>query len=567
MILGKARTPRGCPDIFKNFIKILKPVARSRIASVLVIAFVMPRNKRNRNDIAFTPDLSANSLAHKRAKAAENRLARAQKIGNRGGFVYFLHILIIIFTKLFHDIYYLIYCPICCCCRSSIPPYIPPGTISPAPSVTSPSPENTIVPPVTATPDPVTPISHAITPPVITPITTTARTIVPLSTHVSGPVTATPDPITPISHVITPPVMTPITTTARTIVPLSTHVSGPVVTTITAPIVPDNIINTATATTTSITASTLAATSVAVTGPVTNLAMNRAAGSMISIGNQNQIKVLNDKQLFKKLMGKWNADTEAFERMEIMMLFMEAGIAGPGGGPVYGRNFSASVDFIRNQLTTVLNGTPSQAIVGAVVLGLFKVKPHVEKLMKDDDPQTGGGSPDPPAARVEEFYLKLSEFCFKNEEHARQKHERLQAQQQLRNGDLAVAPLINGPTRDSERSTTRQRQLFTPTARPATPTTRTTKNESESPTAFQLFLRDNAKAKMDRAAAATQLSDTHKRKTEVEIELLKQKQTESEFQFKMIQIEKLKETMDKFPADSVPYQVMSKKIENLVKDL
>ena len=114
MILGKARTPRGCPDIFKNFIKILKPVARSRIASVLVIAFVMPRNKRNRNDIAFTPDLSANSLAHKRAKAAENRLARAQKIGNRGGFVYFLHILIIIFTKLFHDIYYLIYCPICC---------------------------------------------------------------------------------------------------------------------------------------------------------------------------------------------------------------------------------------------------------------------------------------------------------------------------------------------------------------------------------------------------------------------------------------------------------------------
>ena len=95
-------------------------------------------------------------------------------------------------------------------------------------------------------------------------------------------------------------------------------------------------------------------------------------------------------------------------------------------------------------------------------------------------------------------------------------------------GDVMAADIINGPTRNSKHSVsgttvtnTTTRQLF-----PSTPTTRSrlssTKNESESPTVFQIFLRENVKAKMDRVAAVTQLSDTHKRKTEVEIEFLKQ---------------------------------------------
>jgi hypothetical protein len=272
-------------------------------------------------------------------------------------------------------------------------------------------------------------------------------------------------------------------------------------------------------------------------------------------------------------MGKWDKDTATYSRFEIMMQFMEAGIGCPDGPLVYGKNFSVCVEHIRVQMASVLGGTPSTEIVGAIVLALLRVKPFVEKLIKEDDPVTGGGSPDPPAARTEEFYVKLCEFCFHNEEKLRKKTEVRQQQERLLAGDIMAAGIINGPTRNSERAVSdtgvtnaTTRQLF-----PATPTTRSrpssTKNESESPTAFQIFLRDNAKAKMDRAAAATQLSDTHKRKTEVEIELLKQKQTESEFQFKMLQIEKLKETMDKFPAGSVPYQVMSKKIENLVKDL
>ena len=98
------------------------------------------------------------------------------------------------------------------------------------------------------------------------------------------------------------------------------------------------------------------------------------------------------------------------------MQFMEAGIGCPDGPPVYGKNFSDCVQYIRVQLTSVLGGTPSTKIVGAIVLTLLRVKPFVEKLMKEDDLVTGGGSPDPPAARTEEFYVKLCEFCFQNEE-------------------------------------------------------------------------------------------------------------------------------------------------------
>ena len=72
--------------------------------------------------------------------------------------------------------------------------------------------------------------------------------------------------------------------------------------------------------------------------------------------------------------------------------------------------------------------------------------------MKEDDPATGGGSPDPPAARTEEFYVKLCEFCFQNEENTWKKTEVGQQQERLLAGNVMAADIINGPTRNSERS-------------------------------------------------------------------------------------------------------------------
>ena len=72
--------------------------------------------------------------------------------------------------------------------------------------------------------------------------------------------------------------------------------------------------------------------------------------------------------------------------------------------------------------------------------------------MKEDDPATGGGSSDPPAARTEEFYVKLCEFCFQNEENTSKKTEVRQQQERLLAGNVMAADIINGPTRNSERS-------------------------------------------------------------------------------------------------------------------
>ena len=127
-------------------------------------------------------------------------------------------------------------------------------------------------------------------------------------------------------------------------------------------------------------------------------------------------------------------------------------------------------------------------------------------------------------------------------------------------GDVLAAGIINGPTRNGERPST-TRQLFTPP-----PTTQQLNKKKDSPTDFQVFLRENVRVKTERAAAAKALSNAHTRKTEVEIDLLKQKQKASEFKFKMEQIQTLQDTMNKFPTGSY-HEMLGKKLEELIKSL
>ena len=116
---------------------------------------------------------------------------------------------------------------------------------------------------------------------------------------------------------------------------------------------------------------------------------NRAAGRLISCGlKHDQVNKAQKSVLLDKLVGQWNPVSKSYTKMKHLMDLMEASI-GLGGGPVRGINFTSRCREIALQLREHLAGKPSEDIMFATVLALYRVKSHVEKLLRLDDPLTG----------------------------------------------------------------------------------------------------------------------------------------------------------------------------------
>ena len=95
------------------------------------------------------------------------------------------------------------------------------------------------------------------------------------------------------------------------------------------------------------------------------------------------------EDLFDKLLGRWDPNSLKFEKYDDIMSLMEASI-GLGGGPVRGVNFTSRVKDISTELITVLGGKPSFPIVTTTCLTIYRIKTYVEKMIRFDDPLTGG---------------------------------------------------------------------------------------------------------------------------------------------------------------------------------
>ena len=76
--------------------------------------------------------------------------------------------------------------------------------------------------------------------------------------------------------------------------------------------------------------------------------------------------------------------------MEYISLLLEAGIS-LGGGPIRGINFTARCKQIATELVPVLGGKPSEDITQATILSLYKIKPHLVRVIAEEDPMTGRG--------------------------------------------------------------------------------------------------------------------------------------------------------------------------------
>ena len=94
-----------------------------------------------------------------------------------------------------------------------------------------------------------------------------------------------------------------------------------------------------------------------------------------------------------------------YAKFELMMDFMEqARIA--LGYPIRGVNTTTISQDIGEECVnpcTVLGDKPSNEIVLAIILSLFRVKDHVKEVLMNSNPGTGGGSRDAPMEKLEEF--------------------------------------------------------------------------------------------------------------------------------------------------------------------
>lgn len=92
--------------------------------------------------------------------------------------------------------------------------------------------------------------------------------------------------------------------------------------------------------------------------------------------------------LLDNLLGSWDPVKKKYEKLAYIMDVMEAGV-GLGGGPVKGVNFTARCRDICAQVTELLEGRPSENVMFATVLALYRVKPQVIKIIEEADPHTG----------------------------------------------------------------------------------------------------------------------------------------------------------------------------------
>ena len=126
-----------------------------------------------------------------------------------------------------------------------------------------------------------------------------------------------------------------------------------------------------------------------VSTPVTDRLNNRAAGKLISCGvTKDQVATTSKKQLFEHLLGTWDPVLKKYPNQIHIMNLMEAAI-GLGGGPVHGVNFTARCRSMAMELKSSLGGKPSEDIMFATVLALYRIKSYVDKQIQESDPMTG----------------------------------------------------------------------------------------------------------------------------------------------------------------------------------
>ena len=126
-----------------------------------------------------------------------------------------------------------------------------------------------------------------------------------------------------------------------------------------------------------------------VSTPITDRLNNRAAGKCISCGvTKDQVPTTSKRQLFDHLLGTWDPVLKKYPNQIHIMNLMEAAI-GLGGGPVHGVNFTARCRSMAMEMKSNLGGKPSEDIMFATVLALYRIKSHVDKQIREADPMTG----------------------------------------------------------------------------------------------------------------------------------------------------------------------------------
>ena len=102
----------------------------------------------------------------------------------------------------------------------------------------------------------------------------------------------------------------------------------------------------------------------------------------------NDVDTIPPSVLLDKLLGRWDPVRKIYPKMTYLMDLMESGI-GMGGGPIRGVNFTTRCRAIRKDMVGVLGGKPSEDVMFATVLALYRVKKHVALLIDQSDPLTG----------------------------------------------------------------------------------------------------------------------------------------------------------------------------------
>lgn len=300
--------------------------------------------------------------------------------------------------------------------------------------------------------------------------------------------------------------------------------------------------------------------------PYKNLASQRLAGRKISVRVKSaKVKDIEPKELLTRILGRWDPVAKRYTKFELMMDFMEAGIA--LGYPIRGVNITTISQGIGEELIPVLGDKPSNEIVLAIILSLFRVKDHVKEVLKNSNPGTGGGSPDAPMEKLEEFYNRLCEFVHKNEEHEVKKQAAVAAKKQLDDGDVEAAQIIGGRARNST-----TRKLFpvnsstTSThSRSSTPTS-TTSVDKQEPSAFENMCVSIAESKRERLESIKNMSDSYVEKTKIETDILRNQQKNSLIQNLSKKIECLQKLVSQF--EGQPLQMKyQEKLDKLVDKL
>ena len=120
------------------------------------------------------------------------------------------------------------------------------------------------------------------------------------------------------------------------------------------------------------------------------LAHNRLAGKKIKLGIKPfRVSSTDPKVLLSKLLGPWDPVKSTYEKYDYMMAFIDGGINARVGPPVYGVNLVECTREIQTAMTGILGGRPSEEVTSAIVVALFRVKSHVQKLLQEKDPITG----------------------------------------------------------------------------------------------------------------------------------------------------------------------------------